>query len=171
MIRFALRCANGHGFESWFQSNASYEKLAAAGQITCPHCASADVKKAPMAPAVASSSPAVTEQPTNDVSGRYTTQDLSIPVDPAAARMIELARQIRARLITDADYVGADFVKEARARHEKGSAPATDSQPSSDGNTDTDRPIWGEASIDEARSLLEDGIAILPVPKLPEDQN
>jgi hypothetical protein len=33
------------------------------------------------------------------------------------------------------------------------------------------RPIYGEASTDEARSLIEEGVEVLPLPMLPDDRN
>ena len=34
-----------------------------------------------------------------------------------------------------------------------------------------DRPIRGQATADEAKALLEEGIAILPLPLVPDDLN
>jgi len=36
MIKFALACDEGHGFESWFPDGAAYEKQARRGLIACP---------------------------------------------------------------------------------------------------------------------------------------
>ena len=33
------------------------------------------------------------------------------------------------------------------------------------------RPIYGEASADEAKSLIDEGIEVSPLPTLPEDRN
>ena len=55
MIRFALKCANDHSFESWFASNAKFEELQAAGQVACPRCNNAEVVKELMAPPVRAS--------------------------------------------------------------------------------------------------------------------
>ena len=50
MIRYALACDKGHTFESWFANSAAYDKQAKRGLVTCPHCGSAKVEKAIMAP-------------------------------------------------------------------------------------------------------------------------
>ena len=50
MIRYALICQQGHQFESWFQDSAAYDKQAKRGLVSCPHCGSAKVEKAIMAP-------------------------------------------------------------------------------------------------------------------------
>jgi hypothetical protein len=49
MIRYALVCAKGHSFESWFQNSAAYDKQAKRGLVECPVCGS-KVEKALMAP-------------------------------------------------------------------------------------------------------------------------
>ncbi|MGH6664142.1 MAG: DUF1178 family protein, partial [Pseudolabrys sp.] len=53
MIRYALACDKGHEFESWFADSAVYDKQARRGLVTCPHCGSAKVEKAIMAPRLA----------------------------------------------------------------------------------------------------------------------
>jgi hypothetical protein len=52
--------------------------------------------------------------------------------------------------------VGPSFAEEARRIHE-GEAE--------------ERPIWGEATPDEAQELIEDGIPALPLPALPDERN
>src|SRR5689334_17586602 len=50
MIRYSLNCERDHTFESWFQDSAAYDQQAERGLVTCPHCGSAKVEKAIMAP-------------------------------------------------------------------------------------------------------------------------
>ena len=50
MIRYALACAKGHSFESWFPSSAAYDKQAKRGLVACPVCGDSKVEKAIMAP-------------------------------------------------------------------------------------------------------------------------
>ena len=54
MIKYRLGCADGHEFESWFRSIADYDKQSRSGAVTCPLCASTEISKLPMAPAVVS---------------------------------------------------------------------------------------------------------------------
>ena len=63
MIRYALKCEAGHGFESWFQSAAAFDSLARAGHLSCAVCGSTEVSKSLMAPRVTSggSAPAAPE--------------------------------------------------------------------------------------------------------------
>lgn len=131
MIRYSLKCAEGHEFESWFASGEAYEKLARGGHLSCPVCGAVRVEKALMAPAV-SNAAAPTE-----------TQEAAL------ARKIEALRR---EVEEHSDYVGPEFANKARAMH-LGEEPQ--------------RAIYGEARIDEARALLDEGIAVAPLPFIP----
>ncbi|WP_455430475.1 DUF1178 family protein [Paracoccus cavernae] len=50
MIRYNLRCEQGHDFDGWFRSSEGYDSQRAAGQVTCTICGSSKVEKALMAP-------------------------------------------------------------------------------------------------------------------------
>ena len=139
MIRYALRCAAGHGFESWFQSAAAYDRLAEAGRIACAVCGEARVEKALMAPAVATESPA--PPPPDD-------RPLSRPASEVEAALAALRRHVE----ENSDYVGLNFAAEARRMH-AGEAP--------------ERAIHGEARIDEAKKLIEEGVPVAPLPFMP----
>lgn len=137
MIRYSLRCAKGHEFESWFQSAAAYDKVAAAGGLACAVCGDARVEKALMAPSVGADRPQ--PQPEAPV------PMLSAPSSPLEAAI----RALRAKVEASAENVGRDFARLAREMHE--------------GETE-DRPIYGEATREEAKSLLEDGVPVAPLP-------
>jgi len=102
MIRYSLKCAEGHEFESWFRDSAAFDTLAAAGQIACAVCGATRVEKTIMAPAVSG-----TRRP--DAEG-----PLSKPASPAEAALKKLRQQIQ----ENSDYVGRDFAAEARRIHE-----------------------------------------------------
>ena len=141
MIRYTLRCDNDHSFESWFQSAEAFDRLAAAGQATCPSCGSHRVAKALMAPVV-SDGRAAAPRPApnaNETAGER-------------AKKTALA-ELRRRIETQSEHVGRAFADEARAIHE-GSAPS--------------RLIHGEANAADARRLIRDGIPVLPLPFLPK---
>ena len=142
MIKYALACENEHGFESWFPDSDSYDKQALRGLIACPECNSTRVAKAIMAPAIAAGRPA----PTAPVA----------LLDERQQRLREIARHLRQEIITNTDDVGAKFPQEARAIHE-GEAPP--------------RSIRGQATLEEARALIEDGVGVLPLPTLPDEFN
>lgn len=143
MIQFSLKCAHDHRFDSWFQSAAAFDKLKDQGLIACAICGSTEVEKAIMAPRVATRSQKDTAP--RPESAQSTPGPLSQPASPAEQALIALRRKIE----KESDYVGKDFVKEARRIHD-GDAKA--------------RSIYGEARADEARQLVEDGVSVLPLP-------
>lgn len=95
MIKFHLKCDQGHEFESWFQSGAAFDKLVAAGMVTCTSCGSTSVTKSIMAPAVSTSS------------------QITAPKQTEAA-----LTEFRKKVEENSDYVGTSFAKEARDMHD-----------------------------------------------------
>lgn len=148
MIRFSLRCAEGHTFDSWFQSAAAYDALAAAGRLECAVCGGRQVEKAPMAPAIAAGGGAPDPAAGRRGDGPGAGPLHEVPDHPLHALLAAFRRHIE----ENSDYVGMNFAAEARAIHD-GKAPA--------------RAIHGEARPDEARRLIEDGIPVAPLPFLP----
>ena len=144
MIRYSLRCDNDHAFDSWFRSAAGYDQLVAAGQVACPECASKAVVKALMAPSVA----LVPSSGARGLPAGAAVASLSTPANPREAAMADLRRRIEEK----SEYVGMNFVAEARRIHD-GDAP--------------ERSIYGEARLDEARRLIEDGVQVAPLPFMP----
>lgn len=143
MIKYSLKCDQGHGFESWFKSGEAFGKLMDAGMLHCEICGSGTVEKQLMAPAVRSEKGAM--EPVVAAPER----PLSAPSNPAEAAMKALREKVEA----NSEYVGLSFAKEARAMH-AGEAP--------------ERSIYGEAKLDEARKLLEDGVPVTPLPFAPK---
>ncbi|MFN3622566.1 MAG: DUF1178 family protein [Hyphomicrobium sp.] len=136
MIKYRLQCADGHEFEGWFASSASYDAQAADGHITCPECNSRDVGKSIMAPNVA-----------------LKVRSLD---DDAPARYRNLVREVTRALVSGSEDVGDRFPEEARKIHYR---------------EVEQRAIRGTASPDEARALVEEGVEIMALPRLPEDTN
>jgi hypothetical protein len=162
MIRYQLRCTKGHEFEGWFQSSAAFDRQAKRGQLSCAVCGTAKVAKALMAPNVAkrakrrsvverSTAVAMPEAVTAEAAPKPETQRLA-----AHQQLAGLMRKLRAEIEAKSEYVGPRFSEEARKIHYE-EAPA--------------RGIHGEATVDEAKALAEEGIEFFPLPILPEDQN
>jgi hypothetical protein len=144
MIKYALGCAEGHGFESWFPDSAAYEKQRKRGFIACPQCGSTRVDKAVMAPAV--------------VGGDRTAGEAApaILLDGKRRMAREVLTRMRREIEANTVDVGAKFPQVARAIH-LGEEP--------------ERAIRGRASLKEAQSLIEDGVSVLPVPMLEDELN
>ena len=156
MIRYSLRCERGHSFESWFQSSSAYEQQEKRKLVNCPSGGSAKVERAIMAPQIVSKKgqdiAAPAPAPATDV-----TAPGSTPLMMAQERELRAKlKELRDHIVKNADNVGERFPNEARKMHY--------------GDIEH-RPIYGEASPEEARSLIEEGVEVSPLPVLPDDRN
>ena len=155
MIRYKLRCELGHPFESWFQSSAAYESQERRKLVSCPVCGSSKVERAVMAPQIVSKTgrdstalvPAVEAAPAPASTSLVLAQERELRVK---------LKELRDHIVRNADNVGERFANEARKMHY--------------GDIEH-RPIYGEASPDEARSLIDEGVEVSPLPVLPDDRN
>lgn len=156
MIHYTLRCDRGHAFESWFQSSSAYESQEKRKLVNCPVCGSAKVERAIMAPQIASKKGRDRAEPVPaapaDVASPASTPLLMAQERELRAKLKEL----RDHIVKNADNVGERFPVEARKMHY--------------GDIEH-RPIYGEASPDEARALIEEGVEVSPLPVLPDDRN
>lgn len=144
MIVFDLQCRAGkHVFEIWFGSSNSYEDQRARGLIICPFCGDTEVEKAIMAPRIG----AKANQQYDRAQAVLATDDTAQQTKITAA-MTALAKAQAAALETST-WVGTNFDKQARAM-DAGDIPVT--------------TIHGQATVEQAKALVDDGIAILPLP-------
>jgi hypothetical protein len=143
LIRFSLLCDNGHDFEGWFASNDDYDAQVGRGLVQCPECGSPHVSKSLMAPSVGKAPKAPAE-----------TKALAMSPEQkqAMAKLRELVKAVKA----GSEDVGERFPEEARKIH-YGEAES--------------RGIFGRASGEEARSLIEEGINVAPLPDFADDAN
>lgn len=77
----------------------------------------------------------------------------SIPDDAHAKKRLELLAAVQAKLEAEGEYVGRDFARRARAVHEGAEA--------------SEKPLYGETTLAEAKALLEDGVPVAPLPFRP----
>ena len=139
MIVYDLCCADGHRFEGWFGSSGDYASQRERGLVDCPQCGSVAVDKAPMAPAVPmkGNRRIETKQP---VAGG------ALP--PEAAAMLTKLAEVQAEALKSSTWVGEAFAEQSRAIHY--------------GERDA-AAIHGQASPDEAKALLDEGITVMPL--------
>jgi len=148
MINYPLKWEHGHEFEGWFRSSGDYDEQAARHGIECPDCGSFDVSKGVMAPNVART----------DERGSATEQSLPMsgpaphpgPM-PSREQMKTYFAAVRKHVEENFENVGEKFPEEARKIHY--------------GEAD-ERGIYGEASPEEARELIEEGVEVAPLPGL-----
>ncbi|MEL6959757.1 MAG: DUF1178 family protein [Pseudomonadota bacterium] len=106
MIRYQLKCADGHQFESWFQSSDAFDRLQSAGRVECAICGNAQVERSLMAPSV---SPA---------RGKAREPSLSQPATDTEKALAAMRKHVE----DNSDFVGLSFASEARKIHD-GDAP------------------------------------------------
>ena len=157
MIVFDLACgAGGHRFEGWFGSSADFAEQCARGLVACPVCGSRAVAKAVMAPnlgrkgnqAVPTKAALRVKADDAPVAGGEVTGEARAALTALAALQAEALKRSR--------WVGQGFADTSRAMHY--------------GEQDA-APIHGQASADEARALIEEGITVMPLlfPLAPPD--
>jgi hypothetical protein len=144
MIKYALGCAEGHSFDSWFPSSEAFDKQRKRGLVACPKCGDIRVEKAIMAPAVVG----------GERAGGGT--DIEVSTDDRRRHVRETMLKLRREIEANTDDVGARFPEVARAIHE-GDEP--------------ERAIRGQASLEEAKALIEEGVGVMPLPILADELN
>jgi len=155
VIHYQLVCERGDRFEAWFRGSADFDEQARAGHVVCPACGTKAVEKALMAPAVRSS-----ERPEDAKAGDRPSEPETVRLaagpDPALAETLEMVRQVSRHLRENSEDVGRRFAEVARKIHYREIEP---------------RSIYGEATGDEVKEMLEEGIEFHPLPVLPEERN
>lgn len=140
MIRYSLTCDNAHEFEGWFSESADFDRQVASGFLTCPVCHSAAISKLLMAPSVSTA--------------RKKDERQTLAMDAMRQEALQKLKEAVAAVKANSEDVGTKFPEEARKIH-YGEADA--------------RGIIGQATLDEAQALVEEGIEIAAIPVLPED--
>jgi len=165
MIKYQLICDKSHEFEGWFGDSVAFESQQESGFLTCPVCGSADVRRALMAPNLASPKTRKTDLAEQQPSAQpepqpqpQAPQQASAALPPAAARkMQELMSEMRAlqtKIRQECRDVGNDFAEAARKIHYGEAEP---------------EGIYGQATAEEREALDEEGIEIMDMPWLPKD--
>ncbi|AKH41647.1 hypothetical protein FHS61_002137 [Altererythrobacter atlanticus] len=150
MIVYDLNCDSGHRFEGWFGSSEDYDRQYQAGLLTCPHCGSAVVNKAPMAAAVPRKGNQQGAIRQSAESAGAEQRDVSnVPLTPEVAQALEKLAQAQAKALEKSTWVGNAFAEQSRAMHY--------------GEQDA-KAIHGQASLEEAKALIDEGIEIAPLP-------
>ena len=161
MIKYQLICEKGHEFEGWFQNSDAFSEQCSDGLMSCPICETANVRRALMAPNLASAKNRKTEMDTERPAEVAASPPVSVsgagmPTN-AMAKMHDLIVEMRAlqtRIKKECRDVGDNFAEEARKIHYGEAEP---------------EGIYGEASDAEREQMQEEGIEIMQMPWLPQD--
>ena len=148
MIVFDLACVQNHRFEGWFGSSDDYTAQRAQGLVSCPQCGSLAIDKAPMAPAVPRKGNRQSPAKEPVAGGK---------LPPEAAEMLMKIAEVQAKALESSTWVGDAFAERSRAMLY--------------GERDAE-PIHGQATRDEAKELLEEGITVAPLlfPVVPPEE-
>ncbi|HET8748069.1 MAG TPA: DUF1178 family protein, partial [Ramlibacter sp.] len=132
-----LQCSHAHGFEGWFASEEDFQDQLARGLVECPLCGDVQVAKMPSAPRLNLGAPEPRAPAKQEV--------VTAPDAQLQAAWMQLVKQV----VANTEDVGERFAEEARKIHYGESE---------------ERGIRGQASREETQALLEEGIAVLPLP-------
>lgn len=140
-----LQCAAQHVFEGWFASEEDYASQTARGLLECPLCCDKTVHKLPSAPRLNLGTPRA-----EAATPAAPQQEVASGVSEPALQALQAAwLQTARRVMAETEDVGTRFAEEARKIH-YGEAE--------------ERGIRGQASREQTRELIEEGIAVLPLP-------
>lgn len=142
---FNLQCSAHHLFEGWFASEEDYTSQVDRGLLECPLCADKTIQKLPSAPRLNFGAVQAPQAANSAQKQAVVTGD---PAQALQAAYLQLAR----RIVSETEDVGERFAEEARKIHY--------------GETE-ERGIRGQASREETEALMDEGIAVMPLP-LPE---
>ncbi|KQY12205.1 DUF1178 family protein [Rhizobium sp. Root482] len=142
MIKYTLSCDGGHSFEGWFSSSADFDRQAERGLVSCPACGSVAIGKELMAPSVSTA--------------RRKDEAKVLTMDKARREAVAKIRELVTNIRENSEDVGTKFPEEARKIH-YGEAEQ--------------RGLIGQATMEEARALIDEGIEVAALPVLPDDAN
>ena len=147
MKSFNLTCDRGHGFELMVKSDGALADQQARGLVTCPYCDSPRVSRGLALPAVRG----------GKKRGR-TAIEVSKPQGSLSSReefenAYRFFSEMRTKVEQTHENVGTRFTDQARAMHY---------------GEIKERGIYGEASAEQVRDLLDEGVKIAPLPSLPK---
>lgn len=152
MIHYQLRCESGHEFDGWFKSSDGFEEQSAAHMVSCPSCGSVHVERALMAPMLPRKNREIMRP-------SETPSELGLPQTAGGAipdAVRSALQKLREEVEKNCEYVGADFVEEARRIHYGEAKP---------------RGIYGESSEEDVEALAEDGIGVARIPWMPRNDS
>ena len=154
MIKYSLKCVENHcikkdPFDGWFQNSASFDKQIKDGFISCPYCGSLNVRKNLMSPSVKSNKEIKLNRSSNNIKRSESFNKTNNQID-----MMVVLRNIKKEIQKDAEFVGKNFVKEAKAIHEGKSK---------------ERAIYGEANRKDLEELKSKNIEVINIPWVQED--
>ena len=148
-----LQCAHQHDFEGWFGSEDDFQSQLARGLVECPLCGDRQITKQLSAPRLnlsTSRREPEPSRPATDTSASVVTPTPSNEVTSMSPAQLQAAwLQAVQHVMANTEDVGQRFAEEARKMHYGESE---------------ERGIRGQATPEQTRDLLEEGISVMPLP-------
>ena len=154
MIKYSLKCVEknckkNEPFDGWFQNSTSFDKQIKAGYISCPYCGSLNIKKNLMSPSVKSTKEKIPKMISKNVKHNELNKNSNKQID-----MMVILRNLKKEIQKNAEFVGKNFTKEAKAIHEGKSK---------------ERAIYGQADAKDLEELKSKNIDFINVPWVQDD--
>jgi hypothetical protein len=139
MIKYNLKCNNGHEFESWFADSIEFEKLSKKNFLECIYCSSKKIKKSIMAPMVS-----------NSKSKNNYPFLLEKKILEEKYQLLKLRKFIEKNF----EFVGDNFSEKVREVYY---------------DKKTKKSIYGTTTEEEREDLAKEGIELLSLPWVSKD--
>ncbi len=154
MIKYSLKCVEencnkNEPFDGWFQNSVSFDKQIKAGYISCPYCGSLNIKKNLMSPSVKTA-----KEPSPNIISKNVKHDELNKNTNKQMDMMVILRNLKKEIQKNAEFVGKNFTKEAKAIHEGKSK---------------ERAIYGQAEAKDIEELKSKNIDVIKVPWVQDD--
>ena len=154
MIKYSLKCVEencnkNEPFDGWFQNSSSFEKQINDGYISCPYCGSLNIKKNLMSPSLKSTKKKETKIISKNIKYNELNKNTNKQID-----MMVILRNLKKEIQKNAEFVGKNFTKEAKAIHEGKSK---------------ERAIYGQADAKDLEELKSKNIDFINVPWVQDD--
>lgn len=148
-----IQCSLGHIFEGWFASEDDFQKQRSRSLIECPFCGDTKVQKRLSAPRLKAKSNQkrsgeIATPASNQLAAAAQMSSDEVPSD----KMQQIWSQVVEQVVKNTEDVGEDFAQEAKRIH-YGEAQK--------------RGIRGQATVEQALELEEEGIDVVPLGVVP----
>ena len=139
MIKYNLKCSNGHEFISWFSDSLEFDKLNKKKLLECIYCSSKKINKSIMAPMI---------------SGGKLKEDSSNLLNEKLSDKKKELLQIRNYIEKNFEFVGDKFSQKVREVYY---------------DKKTKKTIYGSTTKEEREELAEEGIDLISIPWVSKD--
>ena len=157
MIKYKLKCESTYcseqnEFDGWFQNIDAFENQMSLGLINCPICGSDNIIKLLATPNVRKAKTQISKNVRIDNDTVVTNSDKSVLGNENITTML---RTIKKEIQKNSTFVGDKFVSRARSMKE---------------GEIKERPIHGHGTKKEIQELRDEGIDVINIPWIPDDQ-